>query len=63
MAGVVKTQLFDFVLSRRECEALEQLIRSEGCKAKFKVLREARVEVRIEVELVRANESKREEKK
>lgn len=51
MASIVTKQIFDFVLGPKEREAIEELIRSEGCKAKFKVLPEMRGEVKIEVEI------------
>lgn len=51
MQAITTTQVFEFELSAKECAAIKQLLVAMGTKAKFEILKEARVEVKIRVEV------------
>ncbi len=51
MDTITTTQKFDFELSPRERKAISDLLKVMGTKAKFTVLKDAEVFVKIQVEL------------
>jgi len=54
---ITTTELFEFELSPKERKAISDLLKAMGTKAKFTVLKEARVEVKIQVEVTEQKET------